>query len=102
MARTAEESIRAVLRRVQTAEEVSSLRSGLLALQLQEVERDEDKITQCTAALTECFERAQIPQELRETYYCNSEEEMCLADARSQRLSLILRARAVLARMYSG
>lgn len=34
MSKTAEESIRAVLKRIQVAEEVSSLRSGLISLQL--------------------------------------------------------------------
>jgi hypothetical protein len=44
IARTAEELMRAVLKRVQVAEEVSHLRSELTTLQLQEVGRDEDKI----------------------------------------------------------
>jgi hypothetical protein len=64
------------------------------------VDRDEARITSLEEQLAACFERAAIPAELQETLYANTEEEMCLPDQRSQRLSLILRERATLARVY--
>jgi hypothetical protein len=100
--KAAEELLRGSLRRVQLAEEVSYLQADLHALKLKEIDREEDRQTKVSEQLAQCFERAGISAEAQEGLYANAEEEMCPADSRSQRLSLILRARATLSRVYQS
>lgn len=100
--RSAEELMRASLKRVQLAEEVAHVRAELAAAQLQEAGRDEEKIKALQQRLATCFEKAAVSAAAQKTYYANTEEEMCEADARSQRLSLVLRIRSTLGRVYSG
>jgi len=100
--KTAEDLLRGSLRRVQTAEEVSHLQTELAALKLKEIDRDEERQTAVSEQLAQCFERAAITTEAQNGLYANTEEEMCLADQRSQRLSLILRSRATLSRVYQS
>lgn len=81
---------------------MSHLQTELAALKLKEVDRDEERQTAVSEQLAQCFERAAITAEAQNGLYANTEEEMCLADQRSQRLSLILRSRATLSRVYQS
>lgn len=99
---TSEEVMRASLKRIQLAEELAYIKGELAAAKAMTLDRDEARITALGEQLAACYERAAIPADLQETLYESTEEEMCLADQRSQRLSLILRERATLARVFRG
>jgi hypothetical protein len=69
-------------------------------LKSREINRDDEAIEKFSEELKATFDRAAISEEAR-AYFSNSEEEMCFADKRSQRLDLLLRARALLGRLYT-
>lgn len=97
--KAAEDVLRASLRRLQLAEEVKHIQSELGKLKAREINTDEERIERFTAELKATFERANVQEEAK-AYYSNSEEEMCFADTRSQRLGLMLRTRACLGRIF--
>ena len=100
--RSAEEQLRAGLKRVQLAEEIAHYLNKLKALETKEVDREEAAIAELKETIAKCFASAGVTQEAQDTYYRNSEEEMCFADARSQRLNLILRMRAALGKVFTA
>ena len=73
----------------------------MASLKAKEVGRDEEKEAAVATQLAQAMEKAGGSPELMEIYHANSEEEMCSADARSQRLSLILRIRNMIGRAFS-
>ncbi len=51
-------------------------------MKMKEINLDEEAIEKYTEELKATFERANVSEETQ-SYYSNSEEEMCFADARS-------------------
>lgn len=98
--RNAEESLRTSLKQVQVAEEIAHYQHELDNLTIREINKPEEEIEKLNASLTQCFNDNQIPENEQESFYKNSEEEMCHADQRCQRLSLILRCRLYIGRLY--
>lgn len=78
--KTAEESLRASLRRVQFAEEVAHLRLELFLQQTKVVDREEERIAALKEQLAATFERGTVVEDRQTTYYVNTEEELCHAD----------------------
>ena len=70
-------------------------------MKAREINTDDEGIERYSEELKTTFERANVAEEAR-SYYSNSEEEMCFADARSQRLDLLLRTRAQIGRIYTS
>lgn len=67
---------------------------------MREIAQDVERIEKFTTELAAAFERANV-SDTGKAFYSNSEEEMCFADTRSQRLGLLLRTRAQIARIYT-
>jgi hypothetical protein len=94
-----EEALRqGTLKNVQINEEVGYLREKLENLSLKQIDIPETEIADVKAKLAKCYETYTIPDDDQKNYYSNKEEEMCYADRRSQFMSLLLRARLLLAR----
>ena len=100
--KTAEEIMRGSMRRLQFAEEIAHIKAELTSFKMREVDKKEDKVEQLTTQLAQAFERAATTPEAQQGFYSNSEEEMCHADRRSQRLGLVLRMRSTLGRLYQS
>lgn len=100
--KAAEDSLRASLKRVQFAEEVAHLRLELSFQQNKVVDREEERITALQEQLAAAYERGGVVEDRQNTYYSNSEEELCHADQRSQRLSLMLRIRTAIGRIQES
>ena len=86
---------------MQTNEEVAYLREKLETLSLKQIDIPETEINDLKQKLAKCYEGVAASEDDQKNYYSNKEEEMCYADRRSQFLSMILRARMLLARVQS-
>ena len=86
---------------MQTNEEVAYLREKLETLSLKQIDIPETEINDLKQKLAKCYEGVAASDDDQKNYYSNKEEEMCYADRRSQFLSMILRARMLLARVQS-
>jgi len=60
--KTAEELMRASLKKVQLAEEVAHLRSEIVSNDMREVSREEEQIIALKSKLSECYEKAGVSQ----------------------------------------
>ena len=99
--KTAEDSLRSILKKLMYQEELSHLKSKLDTLKAMQTDPDEDAIGLLDEELQEAYKRHELT-EAQVAFYHNTEEEMCEADRRSQRLDMILRVRAVLGSILEG
>lgn len=86
---------------MQTNEEISYLKERIENLSLKQIDIPETEISDLKAKLAKAFEASAVSDEDQKTLFSNKEEELCYADRRSQFLSMILRARMLLARIQS-
>ena len=97
-----EESLRnGILKNMQANEEITYLRDKLEQLTLKKIDIPEAEISDLRSRLAKCYEANTINEDDQKNFYSNKEEEMCYADRRSQILTMILRARVLVARMQS-
>jgi hypothetical protein len=98
--KTSEESLRTILKNLSLAEEISYVKDKYETISQKVIDVPEVEVSDAKARLAKCFLDSAVSEEDQKQYYSNKEEEMCYADRRSQFMSLMLRARQLIARNY--
>jgi hypothetical protein len=69
-------------------------------LKIRDTNTDVDQLTKFEKQLNEFYTNKEVAKIDQTTYYINTEEAMCGADSRSQLMTLMLRSRAMLGRLF--
>lgn len=98
--KAAEDTLRASLAQQQLAYTVLRYRFEIYDLKIRDTNTDQDALNVLESQLEKFFTDKEIQKQDQTVYFMNTEEEMCEADSKSQLMSLMLRSRSLLARLF--